>query len=370
MIIINALKKSKYMAFFIGIFAFIIGYFFIPSNNSYDIYGHYRNFEALSSESIKLLYSKDYYLRYLFLFLKKWNIAPNFAGAISCFLLYYFLTKSFMILKKYEKLNAANIVFWLAVIILSIPLISFSGLRYYTALIFYIFGVIKLIYERKKIGVLFLMISPLIHFGVGILTVITLIYLLILEKISIRSLKILVFICFIIGNLNLIEILKNIIEIINSFGIVYFNTYSYIDGKWGMNYGTDQNIIGRLVDGIRFNLRKIIMLYYSFIKIKINSEKLKRLILVLISYTFLVQKFIVPYGRVWAGVFILIILSLVNNIEIKKMKLKEKVGIILILLNITIIQFLDIKSHYLSYFISYGNVINLSIFNIIFQNLK
>lgn len=371
LILINALKKSKYLPIFIGIFAFTMGYFFIPSNETYDIYRHYWNFENLISEaSFFSRYSEDYYLRYLILFLRKLKLASGFLGGISCFLLYYFLTKSFMILKKFKKLNASNTILWLAVVILSVALISFSGLRYFTALSIYIFGVIEIIYERKKTGFLFLLLSPLIHFSMIVILCITLIYFLIQKKMSVRSLKILVFICFVVGNLNLIEILKNLIEVVNSYGIVYFNSKSYIDGKWGANYGMDLNFIGRLVTIIQFNLRKIIMLYYSFVKIKVNSEKLKKLILILISYVFLLQKFVTPSGRVWAGVFILIVLSLIRNIEIKKIKLKEKIVIFLILLNIIIIQFFDIKSHYLSYFISYGKIINLSLFNIIFQNLK
>lgn len=370
LILINALKKSKYLSIFIGIFAFIMGYFFVPSNETYDIYRHYWNFENLTSkESFLAWYSHDYYLQYLILFLRKWKLDSNFLGAISCFLLYYFLVKSFMVLKKYKKLNASNTIFWFVLVILSIPLISFSGLRYYTALAIYIFGVIKLIYERKKIGFLYLLSSSLIHFSMIVILCIALIYFLIQKKINIRSLKILVLICFVIGNLNLIEISKNLVEIINSYGIVYFNS-AYIDGKWGANYGMDHNFIGRLMINIRFSLRKIIALYYCFVKIKVNSEKLKKLIFILISYVFLLQKFATPSGRVWAGVFILIILSLVRNIEIKKMKLKEKVAITLILLNVTLLQFLDITGHYLSYFISYGKIINLSIFNIIFQNLK
>lgn len=368
LILINALKKSKHLPIFIGIFAFTMGYFFIPSNETYDIYRHYWNFENLNSDLS--IYSQDYYLRYLVLSLRKLKLASGFLGGISCFLLYYFLTKSFMILKKFKKLDANNTILWLATVILSVALISFSGLRYFTALSIYIFGVIEIIYERKKTGFLFLLLSPLIHYSMIIILSITLIYFLIQKKMSVRSLKILVFICFIVGSLNLIEILKNLIEVVNSYGIAYFNPKSYIDGKWGTNYGMDQNFVGRLVTSVQFNLRKIIMLYYSFVKIKVNSEKLKKLILILISYVFLLQKFATPSGRAWAGVFILIVLSLIRNIEIKKIKLKEKIVIFLILLNIIIIQFFDIKSHYLSYFISYGKIINLSLFNIIFQNLK
>lgn len=366
LIILNVLKRSKYLPLFIGLFAFCMGYFFVPSNDSYDIYRHYDNFEKLSQKIIPLYYSKDYYLKYLMILLKKIEFRSNFLGAISCFILYYLLIKSYIIILKKRVLDSKNMIFWFGTVLLSVSFIYYTGLRYSTAVSFFVYGIINLVYENKKIkGIVFLILSIMSHFGIAPLIPIVLMYLFIIKKISIRKLKIIVIVCFIIGNIISEKIILDLINFINSYGIIYFNPYTYISGEWGINYKNNANFIGKLISNIQVYLKILTMLYYSVINIKVNSIKMKKLNILLISYAFILQNFFTPFERSEKIIFIFIIFSLIRKINLRKILKKENIIILLVLINIYMIQLLDLKQNIQSYMISYGKIINISLFKII-----
>lgn len=373
LIVLSSLKKNKNIVFFITIFSFVMGYFFIPIYEEYDIYRHYETYKKIIFyEDINKYYTKDYYIRILILILKSLNLKENFIGGISCSILYHSLAKCFLIASNnFKNLKSKESLFWLIISILSVPFIFYTGIRYSTAVSFYILGITKYIYEKNKaMFVLFMALSILSHFGILPIIVITLFYIINKKLFSIKVLKIIVLAFFIVGKFNILLFIVKIIEMINLYGIVHFNIDGYIIGDWGINYGLQMNSTGQTVFLLRKILSQIIMLYYSMLSFRLNSIKLKKIILILISYSFLVQSFFIPFERVERIIFILIIISLIgkNNSIFKEKKRCLFIGLIIIVTFTN--QLFDIKSNYMSYFISYGNFMKVSLIRIFYDILN
>lgn len=363
-IILKNIYQKKESIFLLALFFAIIGFYFRPQIESYDIYRYYHMFDFPKELEIFLKFSKDKYVEYLINLIKEFKLPKYFLGFTSAFILYYFLFKSFfknLYIKNNKKYFLAFIIF-----MSSIPMLAYTGIRFFPAVAVFIYGIF-LYFEKNKRYIIFMGMALFIHFSLIIPVFIFILYVLLKNKLSIKTLKICAIIAFIIGiflNQNLIiEIVNTLHKTLNKEII----DKAYLTGKWGNSYLSSFNIIGFIVNFTIINLRKIILFLYIFVMDK--KEEMNKYILMIIIFDFIIQQFFVPNERYFFVAYYMILILNAKRIDILK---KNRWGLFyrIILLYNFIIIFFDIKDHYLSLFVSYANIFKISILDMFILCLK
>lgn len=357
--LIRKIYMKKESVFLLALFFAVLGFYFRPFNNMYDIYRYYELFNISKNLEIFLKFSKDKYAEYLIMIIKYFGLPKYFMGFTSAFIVYYFLFTSFfknLIIKNEKKYFIAFIIF-----ITSIPILGYTGIRFFPATAIFTYGMVLYINKEKRY-ILFLIIPIFIHFSLMIPLLFFIIYRLFISKVSISLLKKIAIISFVCG---LILNQKIFLEIANSINELYGKEIigtGYIAGKWGDQYLTSFNVVGVIVNAIIINLRKIILLCYIFILEE--KEKINKFILIMISFIFLIQHFFIPSERYFFAVYYFILIFNINKLKLSKKNRKLNIFWVIIILYNFIVLFLDIKGHYLSFILSYSNIFKISILNI------
>lgn len=363
-IILKNIYQKKESVFLLALFFAIIGFYFRPQMEMYDIYRYYHMFDFPQELEIFLKFSKDKYVEHLINLIKEFNLPKYFLGFTSAFILYYFLFKSFfknLKIKDKKKYFLAFIVF-----LSSIPILAYTGIRFFPATAVFIYSIF-LYFEKNKRYIIFMGLALFIHFSLIIPIFIFVVYVLFVNKLSIKILKICAIVSFFIGillNQNLIiEIVKILHKILNREIV----DIVYLTGQWGTGYLSSFNMIGFIVNFTIINLRKIILFLYIFIMDKKNE--MNKYILMIITFDFIIQQFFVPSERYFFIAYYMILILNAKKIEILK---RNKWGLFyrVILLYNFIVIFFDIKDHYLSLFVSYANIFKISILDIFILCIK
>lgn len=106
-----------------------------------------------------------------------------FFGVIGLIFGYFYSRNLFYVLKHLENKNLLFLtVLFVFTLALIIPFWNINGYRFYTASHVFLFGVLRILFERKYGYLIIILMSPLIHFSFALPTALFLIYLLIGNK--------------------------------------------------------------------------------------------------------------------------------------------------------------------------------------------
>lgn len=330
---------------------------------NYDIARYYLMFSDKTLRKNTFIYQKDIYAEILMNFLIKYDLSKNLLSFSSAFISYYFLMKSLFIVMKQK--NIKNKKYF---IFLSIPIIEYTGIRFLPAVSIFVYSIILKYKKNKKAYIVFMISSIFFHSSMILLILLFLINEIIGQKINIKIYKLFFLISLFLGIILNADILDNIIKLINKLGYIYFSP-AYTTGNWEVGYLKRLKLLEGLYyyrQMILLNLKKIVIVAY-FLLIKKNNKQIDKYFCMLGILCMSISLFQTPFERYFRVFFFLIIIFNVSNKLLSK-KYKENNIFYLIVFSYSILILLfDIKDHYYSLFISYSNIIKISLINMLYQ---
>lgn len=368
-ILILNIYKKKESIFLISLFLAVLGFFFVPANEKYDIARYYQTF--IDEEYRKIFFETQggVLAEYLVNILIYFKLPHNFLPFISAFVSYYFLLKTFQ--KSLDKNKLSNLIYLILFFIsyISIPIIGYTGIRFLPAIAIFIYGVIV---EKNKYFRLFLfVICVFLHTSVLIPVLIFYFCVLILKK-EIKYTSVLIFISILFGILLTPDNLLKIINSINELNIIYIHL-GYVLGKWGMGFiEAKPTLISKLTNYTLLYLRFIIVFYFNIFmyeKNKKNNFVKENFILLFSCFCFVLYRYFIFWER-YTNILIFIIYFISASKYMKKIKRKYNLFGIIITAYFVLNLIYDLKTYYLCFYLSYYNPFKISIFNMIIETLK
>lgn len=372
MIIFNILKKKKESIFLIGLYFGILGFYYQGTTGTSDIERYYTMIDnGIVSWKQFFLSDKDFYAKFLSLFIIKNNLPKNLLGMASGFLSYYFLYSSLKILL--DKYRIKNRLKYYVILFIITPIIEYTGIRFLPAVAVFLYGYLLKTELDKNKGYIYMVSSIFIHYSM-----ILSFFLFVFSKIGKKYLKnrkminyilIISFIVGIIGSIKLIIMLTMI------FPLEYRNiilAYTTSGGNWGIDYGKQFNFIGKLFNVYFFpNFIKLNIIFYT-IAIFRKKEKKDLFICLLISFYFITMYDFFVISERYSRLIIYIIYFEIIKIKNSNFIFNNKVKTVLLLLLIERILFMLIilKYNYMNFIVSYSEFYKVSLLNIIYEILK
>ena len=364
-------KNKKINIYLWGLFFFIFGFFFISSNPEIDINRHYEVINNLKNTSninevIFLKHQRDLFLPLIMLFIVKINLTNMFVAGTVEFISHYFLFKSFNLVVKNIKLSKKQFFIYFIVLLMNIPIIGFTGLRFLPAISIFVYGVIG--YYKKKENKYFIAIftAPLIHFGMWLMTALFVISLF-FPKMIMKKINIYGIIIFIISNFNLNILILKTIEYINNIKPL-FNPGTYIlNAKYGSKFGLHSNVLGIISSKLLLFLPLAIFL---IILLYIKNYKKYSFVYLGIVMMFLLQNNNEPFNRYSTCLlFIVYLLNVSNKFFTKNFNNYNSIYFLFFLCGI-IRLIRDFRSYWsLLYECYVVNIFQISLINLIIKNI-
>lgn len=348
------LQKNKKSYLLLSILIAGLGWFFTPSNDDYDIARYYNSF--FNEQKLKefIAYHRDFYVEYLIRFLKYLHLNFRFLAFISAFITYYFVFKCLEKINKKSYLTA----FYLIYIILAIPIIGYTGIRFAPAVSVAIYGLII----RKNL--IWLILASCFHSGCLVIIIVYFVAKIIKVDFGKKKSRLLFIIVFFTEKFLTIENWLQIIKFINSLNLVYI-TPNYILGKWGIGYlNSRETLISKIVNITIIELGMLILIFYCFF---IYYKRKDNFILFFILLIVLFKKFFIFYER-----YIYILLTYMTLKEIiyfsykkTKKRIDSNLIVLIMILILNIIKLLyDIKRYYPSFILSYFEIYKINFISI------
>lgn len=272
LLIISLIKINKFSPFIIAsTFALLSVFLKIPVDwdlsRHFELYSTYQN--GVSTTDVPYIG-----LHFVFSILSLFNLSYHAIPFLFSFILYFYLSKIYLL--SIEDKN--NSFLYNSVILfsflLSVPIILFTGLRFSTGIILFIYGVV--INSNSKIkSNFYLLFSLIFHYSLLVPIILWFICIL-LSKYKIRKNTV-----FFLSALSLVisyyiaPILELAYSLIDGAISHYYNNISslnyYLSGKWGLGYIEQLNSSGLLI----FNLRLYFFILIGFLFIhSINKKKI------------------------------------------------------------------------------------------------
>lgn len=175
----NVVNQIVFVLFF-GLF----GYCHTFTDVRADSYRKYKYFQIYSTSNVDSVYEeftngeiKDVYEPLLFNWVKGFSDDPHImmmcVGLIGGF--FYMLVVRRFWRDKYDR-TTPPIIILLAFMIIQSNIALMGGIRNFTAFPIFVYSAIRLLLDRKKIGIIGLLITPLIHFGYLPIVIISMLY--------------------------------------------------------------------------------------------------------------------------------------------------------------------------------------------------
>lgn len=368
-ILIISIYKKKESIFLISLFLAVLGFFFVPANESYDIARYYQTF-------IDEIYRKSFFesqggiiAEYLVNILVYLKLPPNFLPFISAFVSYYFLLKTFELSVNKKKISNLNYTILFLLSYISIPIIGYTGIRSLSATAIFIFAVLK--EKNKYMRLIYLIFSIFIHTSMLIPVTIFYFCVLFLKK-RVKYSKSLTFIFIFLGILLTPNNFLYLIDNINKLNIIYIYP-NYILGKWGMSFmEAKPTLISKLTNYTLLFLRFVIVFYFNIFiyeKNKKNNFVKENFILLFSCFCFTLYRYFIFWER-YTNILILMIYFISISKCIKKLRIKYNLFGIVIIIYFTLNLIYDLKRYYMCFYVSYSNLFKISIFNMIIEILK
>ena len=272
LLIISLIKINKFSPFIIAsTFALLSVFLKIPVDwdlsRHFELYSTYQN--GVSTTDVPYIG-----LHFVFSILSLFNLSYHAIPFLFSFILYFYLSKIYLL--SIEDKN--NSFLYNSVILfsflLSVPIILFTGLRFSTGIILFIYGVV--INSNSKIkSNFYLLFSLIFHYSLLVPIILWFICIL-LSKYKIRKNTV-----FFLSALSLVisyyiaPILELAYSLIDGAISHEYNNISslnyYLSGKWGLGYIEQLNSSGLLI----FNLRLYFFILIGFLFIhSINKKKI------------------------------------------------------------------------------------------------
>lgn len=363
LILLN-IRKKKESILIISLFFAVLGFYFRPYIEEYDIARYYSMFSDIKLREESFLYQKDLYAEYMIKFLLNTNLPKYFLGFTSAFITYYFFFKSLKIIL--EKSNKFYYLKYYIFYYISIPIIGYTGIRFFPAAPIFIYSLILKYIKNNKKYIFYMFISCFFHSSMFLLVVLFYFNEHILKRMKLKVYKGILIISIFLGILLNTEILLIIIKKINSIGYIYVSE-GYLYGKWGIDYLKEFKGISFYKNLFLFIFERSIIILF-FLLIETNKKSIKKYLFLLGSFCLFVMKFATIFERYFKIFFFLSLL--ISFFEYKKGNKKIEFYFFIVLLYNFCNLFLNIKYDGLSIFYSYNNVFKLSIFNIIIETFK
>lgn len=270
-IVLNIYRRKE-STFIIALFFFVIGFYFMPDNDGYDIARYLELFDNEVLREGLFGYQRDVYAEYLTKMLLYFKLNRHFLPAISSFITYYFLFKSLKkVLQEYKIKNEIYLLLYL-ITYFTIEIIGFTGIRFLPALTINCYGILLYCEYREKKGIFYIILSILIHNSFLLSLAILFLTNFTVKILNRNILKIIAIVIILISVFFIEDILLSLIHYINSFEVIFISP-TYVIGKWGSSYGEDWGIVGR---SFRIYLRYFFMLSIGtiFIVMQLKRKKL------------------------------------------------------------------------------------------------
>lgn len=365
-LVISILKKKESI-FLISLFLGVMGFYFVPANDGYDIARYYRTFfdeiyrrtffENQGGVVVENLVNVLVYLK----------LPPNLLPFISAFITYYFLLKTFQNYINKNNTSSFNYIFLFFMSYISIPIIGYTGIRSWMATSIFIFSILN--QKNNYLRHFLIVVSVCIHTSMlipGLIFYFSLFF----EK-EIKYNKILILFSIFLGIVLTPNNFINLIVEINKLDIIYISP-SYILGKWGIGFIETRNtLISKLINSILLNLRFIIIFYFNVFldKNTLKVDYKKRNFIILFSCCcFTLYRYFIFWER-YTNILILIIFFISSSNYYKNNNIKYKIFNIFIMLYFILNLLYDLKKYYMCFFISYNNILKLSLTNMILKIL-
>ena len=368
-ILILNIYRKKESIFLISLFLAILGFYFIPATEGYDIANYYKIFDNQSLQENMSNYHNDFYAEYLIKFLIYMNLPKNFLAFTSAFISYYFLLKSYTIVINKNNISKISYIFLFFFTYISIPIIGYTGVRFLPATAIFTFAVLN---KKKWIRLFFPIVSILIHSSFLLCTFLFYFCIFFCRKKRRLYIFFIIF-SFILGILLNEKVILEIIRKINELDVIYISPGTYISGKWGAGFIESRgSYISKVTNYIFWGL-KILLLVYSnilFYRIKFNQKNfvLNNFILSLSCFCLIFYRYFTIFDRFSNVIIVIIYFIFIPKYLIKKYKYNILGSLFFIYFFLSLLY--DLKRYYLCFYISYSNLIKISIFNILVKVLE
>lgn len=370
-LLLNIYKKKESLLL-ISLFLAMLGFFFVPATENYDIARYYQMFENEVLRKSAFNYQNDFYAEYLIKFLIYFNLPKNFLAFTSAFISYYFLLKCYVITLDKDKKNVTNFsyMFLFSFTYISIPIIGYTGIRFLPALAIFAFGVLS---KKRWTQLLFPIIAILIHSSFVLCTFLFYFCIFFCRK-KIKVYIFFIVFSFILGILLNEKVILEVIKEVNRLNIIYISPNNYILGEWGTKFIESRiSTTSKIINYIFLGLRVFILIYLniSFYKIKFNKKNfiLNNFILALSCFCLIFYRYFTIFERfsnvvIMVGYFIFISKYLIK----KKYKYNILGSIFFIYFFLNMLY--DLRRYYLCFYLSYNNLFKISIFNILVKIIE
>lgn len=361
-LIIDILKRRK-VAINLGLLFFIFGYFYRPLNKKTDLFRYYELFnqDEIIREAL-FNYQKDIYAEYIINFLIKNNLPKYLLAAISAFITYYALFKTLELVITKTKLKGIERVICYIITYLSFSIIGYTGVRFYPAMSLMLYSIIVTCKLRKKIYILLGFLAIMIHSSMLIpFTLLVLIEFKVLYRVNTKILKLFILISNILGKLISVRLLSEIATTINQNTNLIKISDSYINGKWGIDFISHYNIIGKIVK-YYFPFWTFIIIFLLYGIFLLEKSKIDYFIAYMIIFSFMFQNFQTIFFRYSRLTIILIIILTIYKIcNEKKYKMIGSIIIFVFLLWGVLSLIADLKEYHIDIYYSYIEVFKISL---------
>lgn len=326
-----SIKKRYAIICWCFLFGSFAAFSSINQNYNLDIVSYYQKYEYIKNlnwnqyqEIFKVINGRELYIYILLILLKAFSLPKEAIPFISNFLTYFFLLKTWII--SHKNIKKDNLFYFLFSFFL-IPWNSFLGVRFYLGATVLIYTLVYY-YINKKILKKYLILSFLIHYSLLFPIIIFLLYKLNFKiyKLIIKNKKMMFFICYIIGNLNLSE---KFYFILSRIGIDKILLETYLNGKFGIQFMDELSFLHYIFNIFEKNM--FILIFFTFIFF--NRIKINGFITIYILINMILQQYRTIFER-----NSLIIISLIFFINLKTKKKIIYFYIFIVMLGIQIVN--------------------------------
>lgn len=328
--------KKKYCVICWGIlFGSFAAFSYISQSYDLDIVSYYQKYEYIKylnwreyREILKIINGREPYIYILLILLKVFSLPKEAIPFITNFLIYFFLIKTWIISSKNTKRD--NVFYFLFCFIL-IPWNSFLGVRFYLALTILNYALVYY-YFNKKILKKYLFLSCMIHYSFLFPVIVFIcsrfdsrIY-----KLLIKNKKILFFISYIIGNINLS---KTFSFFLYNLGINEKLLEVYLIGEYGIKFITELSFYHYIF--YIFEKNMFILIFLTFV----CFNKVKSKIAIFINSYILINMLLQQYRTIFErnSLVIIVLIFFIN------LKTKNRIIYLYIFLVMLGIQVVNLK---------------------------
>lgn len=370
LILYNVYRKKR-MTFLVALFFGVLGFYFMPESDGFDIARYFRTVVDSEYRTIFFRGQKDFFALALVKLLVFFKLPSNYLPAIVGFIVYYFLFKTYRKVIDINNISKYKYFLFFCVTYVSIPLIAYTGIRSVTGLVIFVYSIFN---EKKYVKILGSILVIFIHTSMIVPSVIYL-FCLFIFNFEFKYYKQLTIAAMLLGIILTPEFLRNLAIEINKFNIIYISP-NYFIGKWGNNYlESIGSFKAMMMNSFFIKFRLVLLLYYNlFIYKKIkqseNAYTLNNFLLFFSCFCIVIYRYFVFWER-YSNIVILgaYFFSIKCKI-ISSRNLKEKVLLSLIVLYFFLSALYDIRKYYISFYLSYGNIFKISFFNVILNTIN